>query len=206
MKEELLKKIAQKGYTIGFAANLNFSTYDIVSFVPGRIAFISIVVSILGLVWTAFSGTVVSVIFLILSIASIYIERFTQNIDSYAERGKVNTAQLNQLKNLYIKVKGMADDADFSDIERQYATIEQAFNEGSEPKQIAFAKWVAHYKLFCEKDVSWMDEQLHFGWWKDKVPQSAKFDLFLILIGIVVYYCCKVPMLNSFFKTILYLE
>lgn len=206
MKEELLKKIAQKGYTIGFAANLNFATYDMVSVLPSRIAFLSIVISIFGLVWTVFSGTVVSVIFLVLSIASIYIERFTQNIDSYAERGKVNTAQLNQLKNLYIKVKGMEDNADFSDIERQYATIEQSFNEGSEPKQIVCANWYAHYKLFCEKDVSWMDEQLHFGWWKDKIPQSAKPFLTLIVMGIIVYYCYKVPVLNSFFKTILYLE
>ena len=202
MKEELLKKIAQKGYTIGFAANLNFATYDMVSVLPGRIAFLSIVVSILGLICAFFSGKFVSVVFLILSIASIYIERFTQNIDSYAERGKANTAQLNKLKNLYIRVKGMEENSDFSDIERQYAEIEEAFNEGSEPKQIVFANWYAHYKLFCEKDVSWMDEQLNFGWWKDKTPQSAKPFMALILMAVIVYYCYKVPMLNSFFKTI----
>ena len=51
MKEDLLLKIAQKGYAVGFAANLNFATYDIVKTLPGRIAFLSIVIGIFGLVW-----------------------------------------------------------------------------------------------------------------------------------------------------------
>ena len=34
MKEDLLKQIADKAYTISYAANLNFATYDIVTKAP----------------------------------------------------------------------------------------------------------------------------------------------------------------------------
>ena len=37
------------------------------------------------------------------------------------------------------------------------------------------------FKIFVEKDISWMDEQLNFKLWKDKVPGTAKL-LFIILI------------------------
>lgn len=206
MKEDLLLKIAQKGYAVGFAANLNFATYDIVKTLPGRIAFLSIVIGIFGLVWPVFTTQCVSVGILILGISSIYIERFALDIDSYAERGKKNTEQLYKLKNLYIEVKGMDNYSDFQLIEERYITIEKEFNDGSQPNQIIFSNWYAHFKFFCEKDISWMNEVLHFEFWKDKIPQTAKILLFILLIALVVYYCVSVPTLNQFFKDILYFD
>lgn len=169
MNSELLIKIAQKGYNVAYGANINFATYDIVKKIPGYVSFLSIIVGILGLVYPPFAEKYVSVFILILGIASVYIERFTPNIDSYSNRGIANTDQLNKLKNLYFEVKRMSDSADFSTIETRYTAIEDEFNASSQPDQIVFANWLAHYKMFCEKDMSWMDEQLHFHWWKDKI-------------------------------------
>lgn len=205
MKQDLLKQIALKGYIVGYAANLNFATFDIVTKLPGRIAFLSIVVGILGLGWSEFMAKPISVAILIMGVASIYIERFTPDIDSYKSRGIRNTEQLNQLKNLYTEVKGMEEDSDFNSIRKRYVEIESEFNTTSQPNQIAFSNWVAHFKLFCEKDVSWMDEQLHFGWWKDKIPQTAKVCLFILVIVIIIYYCIVIPTLNEFLKNILYI-
>ncbi|EYA62460.1 SLATT domain-containing protein [Bacteroides fragilis] len=206
MNSELLIKIAQKGYNVAYGANINFATYDIVKKIPGYVSFLSIIVGILGLVYPPFAEKYVSVFILILGIASVYIERFTPNIDSYSNRGIANTDQLNKLKNLYFEVKRMSDSADFSTIEARYTAIEDEFNASSQPDQIVFANWLAHYKMFCEKDMSWMDEQLHFHWWKDKIPMTAHIVIYILLLSIFVYYCVKIPVLNEFFCKIFYLQ
>lgn len=206
MNNELLIKIAQKGYNVAYGANVNFATYDIVKRTPGYISFLSITVGVLGLVYPTFADNLVSVFILILGIASIYIERFTPNIDSYSDRGITNTDQLNKLKELYFEVKEMPDNADFSTIEAHYAAIEDEFNIGSQPDQIVFANWFAHYKMFCEKDMSWMDEQLHFHWWKDKIPMTAHVVIYIFILSLFVYYCIKIPVLNEFFCNIFYLQ
>lgn len=206
MNKELLMKIAQKGYNVAYGANVNFATYDIVRKIPGYVSFLSITVGILGLVFPMFAEKLVSVFIIILGVASVYIERFTTNIDSYSTRGKTNIDQLNKLKNLYFEVKGMPDSADFSTIEARYNAIEDEFNSGSHPHQIVFSNWFAHYKMFCEKDMSWMDEQLHFHLWKDKIPKSAHLVIYSMLLVVVIYYCVKVPILNEFFCKIFYLD
>lgn len=208
MKQDLLKKVAQKGYDISYAANLNFATYDIVNKLPEWIAFFSIVAGILGLGWSEFTAKPISIAVLIFSIVSIYIERFTPNINEYKNRGKNNTQMAYQLKNLYMKVKSIEieKDEDLQKIEEVYEKIEIEFNKGSEPNQIVFAGWFAHYKLFCEKDVDWLDEQLHFELWKDKIPQSAKCCIIMVCLAVVIYYCCAVPLLNDFFKLIMCID
>ena len=100
----------------------------------------------------------------------------------------------------------MPDSADFSTIEARYNAIEDEFNSGSHPHQIVFSNWFAHYKMFCEKDMSWMDEQLHFHLWKDKIPKSAHLVIYSMLLAVVIYYCVKVPILNEFFCKIFYLD
>lgn len=206
MKEDLLKKIARKGYNIAYAANLNFATYDIVKKIPNIIAFLTIVVGILGLGWPNFMSNKISTVILILGILSVYIEKFNHDIEAYANRGKKNIQQLNQLKNLYLKVKNMSEISDFQIIESEYASIENEFNENSEPNQILFSSWFAHYKIFYQKDISWIDKQLNFSFWKDKIPESAKFCLYGLIGAIIVYYCVVVPELNDFFRTVLYIN
>ncbi len=186
-KESMLKKIAQKGYDVSYAANLNFATYDIVSKFPSVVSFLSIAIGILGLVVPAFQLMWVSVSILIIGILSLYIENFTVNKEEYGERGGKDTALLYRLKNLYYKVKDWPkEDDDFADVEKEYVAIEKEFNDTACAKQILFANWLAHYKMFVEKDYGWMDEQLHFGFWKDKIPGTAKVMLFVIVLVLIV--------------------
>lgn len=44
--------------------------------------------------------------------------------------------------------------------------------------------WYAHYKLFAETQIDWMDEQLHFTW-KDKWPVSARITVLVLAIAMV---------------------
>lgn len=205
MKKDLLFKIARKGYDVAYGANLNYATYDIVRLFPGIIAFLSIVFGILGLEISIFAHKYISLIMLILGIVCIYVEKFTSDIDSYAKRGSHNTDLHNQLRNLYYEVKGMDEAADFTNIEIRFVEIENEFNQVSNPNQILFSNWYAHFKLFYEKDIHWMDEQLHFKFFKDKIPQTMKVMLFVFLWIVIIYYCVNVPLLNDFFCRILFI-
>ena len=192
MKKDLLKRIAQKGYDVAYGANLNFSTYDIIKKYPGITAFLSICIGIVSFKWQFFATETVSIIMLIFGIASVYVERFTSDIESYGRLGKIHTDQLNSLKDLYYETKHKNEDDDFSNIEARLNMIVSEYNKESQPNQILFSSWYAHYKLFYEKDVSWMDEELNFEVWKDKIPQSMKFILYVILIHIIFYYSADV--------------
>jgi len=206
MKKDLLKQIAEKGYTISYAANLNFATYDFVRNFTAIVSFISIVIGILGLVSNFFSAQWISVSILLLGIASCYINNFSKDIEGYGDRGKKHTQQWNRMKNLYLRVKVKSGD-DFKEEMKEYEKIEEEFNKDSQPKQLfLIADWVAHYKLFFTKDISWMDEQLHFGWYRDKTPQSLKMCVLFLVICIVLYYCYAVYAIRAFIKAILFIE
>lgn len=206
MKNDLLKQIAEKGYVIGYAANLNFATYDFVRNFTSIVSFISIAIGILGLVSSFFSAKWISVVLLLLGIASCYISNFSKDIEDYGDRGKKHTQQWNQMKNLYLRVKAKGNE-DFEEEIKEYENIEEEFNNDSQPKQLfLIADWVAHYKLFFTKDVGWMDEQLHFGWFRDKTPQSLKMCVLFLVICIIVYYCYAVPSIRELIKTLLFIE
>ncbi len=114
-KESLLKQIAEKGYDISFAANLNFATYDIVTGWPPKVSFISLALSIIGLVWPDISTYWTTVPILLMSIACIYTERYSKDINRYGERGRENTHHWNELKELYFRVKNSEEGYDFSE-------------------------------------------------------------------------------------------
>lgn len=207
MKKDLLKQIAEKGYAVSYAACLNNSTYDIIRSVPAIVTCLSLFVGILGLVCSAFTAKWISVCVLLLSILSLYAEKFTDNIEGYGERGKTHTDQHNRLKNLYVKVKHAPENDKMEKYVNEYQAIEKEFNESSQPKQIVLlSDWFAHFKLFCQKDTRWMDEQLHFKWWKNKMPETAKAILIVAIIVTIVYYCIAVPQLNAFFCKLLFIE
>ena len=207
MKKDLLKQIAEKGYAVIYAACLNYSTYDIIRSVPAIVTCLSLFVGILGLVCNAFTAKWISVCVLLLGILSLYAEKFTDNIEGYGERGKTHTDQHNRLKNLYVKVKHAPENDEMEKYMNEYQAIEKEFNESSQPKQIVLlSDWFAHFKLFRQKDTRWMDEQLHFKWWKNKMPETAKAILKVAIIVIIVYYCIAVPQLNAFFCKLLFIE
>lgn len=199
-KESLLKQIAEKGYKISFAANLNFATYDIVTGWPPKVTFISLAISIIGLVWPEISTYWITIPILLMSIACIYTERYSKGINRYGDRGRENTHLWNELKELYFRVKNCDEGSDFSEEFKQFKNISDEFNQTSEYDQIFFANCFAHYKLFCEKDYHWMDEQLHFSFWKDKFPSRLKAFISFLLMFTIVMFCVKCQCIVDFFK------
>lgn len=201
-KETLLKLIAEKGYIISYAANLNFATYDIVTGLPPRVSYISLAVAVIGLIWTGINTCWITVPILLLSIACIYTEKYLANIEEYAKRGVANTNQWNELKRMYYQVKDSTDDSLDEEVMKRLQQIEEKFNSTAEYNQVLFANWYAHYKLFAEKDYHWMDEQLKFDFWKDKLPRSFTVILLLLLLSTIITFCVNCPVISGWFVSL----
>ena len=84
-KEEMMRQLAERAFNVEFGACRNFATYDAITKIPDLITIGSIIIGILGLVWTDLTIADVSSIVLALSVIGLYISRFTDNIDIYKE-------------------------------------------------------------------------------------------------------------------------
>ena len=184
-QQDLLKRIAERGFEVGYAANLNFATHDIADKVPVLVSFISTVVGILALVSPFFQLESVAVCLVLLGIVSLYVEKYPAH--EYGDRGKSTMNMLHDLETLYYKVKDNVDPkAAFQEEEEELWTLTIEFIASTSPHQILFATWYANYKFFAEKDYAWIDEQLHFRFWRDKIPATLKVLLVLALVALLV--------------------
>ena len=86
------------------------------------------------------------------------------------------------MKSLYIEVKGLEDEANLDEYLQRLKIIENKFYSESITKQIMFSNWYAHYKFFWEHQINWIDEQLHFKFFRDKIPLSLSITLITLLI------------------------
>ena len=197
-QQDLLKRIAQRGFEVGYAANLNFATHDIADKVPVVISFVSMAVGILALVAPVFQLTGVAVCLTLLGILTLYIEKYPAH--EYGERGKRTMDMLHKLEALYYEVKEKDPAADFSRVERDFREIEKEFIASTCPRQILFATWYAYFKFFAEKDYDWIDEQLHFRFWRDKVPATLKVLLVLALVAFVISAIVNWPVWTAWFR------
>ena len=183
-RSDLLKSIAETSYNIGFGAKKHFATYDIIEKAPGWIGFISTAVGILGLVIDALSTKFVSAIFVIIGIMGMYISAYDQEKNQYATAGTSLTRLFNELKVLYFDVKNLPDTADVTIYQTKLEEIESRYYPICISKQILFSNWYAHYKFFWEHQIDWVDEQLKFKLFRDKMPLSAdsnpKFNTFVV--------------------------
>lgn len=198
-REDLLKRIAERGFEVGYAANLNFATHDIADKVPVVISFVSMAVGILALVAPVFQLTGVAVCLTLLGILTLYIEKYPAH--EYGERGKRTMDMLHDLETLYYKVKNNADpNATFREEEDELSTLTIEFIATTNPRQILFATWYANFKFFAEKDYDWIDEQLHFSFWRDKVPANLRILLILAAIAFVISAIVNWPVWTAWFR------
>lgn len=204
-KEDFLRQIAEKGYDVGFGAKKHFATLDIIEKIPGLIGFISLVVGIMGLYYDSMSSKDIATIMIIGSIIVLYINFYNSGKNKYDEQGRALTEIYNELKSYYYKIKGSSVEITEQDLE-QLKAIESRYSSSGISKQILFSGWYAHYKFFGEHQISWIDEQLNFNFWKDKVPMSMKVFSIFFIIGAVMYSfggcILDIDMVNNFFKEV----
>jgi len=184
-KKIILKQIAEKAYDIGFGAKKNFATYDISQKIPGFINFISLSIGILGLFIETFTVKHISASLIILGIISLYVSPYTERNEIYEKNGVASTKLFNELKKLYYKIQS-SDDTDYDTEIKELKRIENEFYSQTISKQILFSDWYAHYKFFWQHQINWIDEELNFKFWRDKIPLSAfivSVTIFLIILA-----------------------
>jgi len=193
-KNDLLKMIAQKGYDVGFGAKKHFATYDIIEKAPGWIGFASTAVGILGLVFDGLSTKLISAVFIIVGVSGLYISFYNHEKQNYDDTGTKIIRLCNELKALHYTVKNLPVNSNFAPYVDQLNEIENRYYSCSISKQILASNWYAHYKFFWEHQIDWMDEQLHFKLFKDKIPLSFMLFFLLVILIIAVYIVnCNSP-------------
>lgn len=178
----MLRSIAETAYNVGYGAKLNFATYDIAEKVPGFLTFISFVIGIYALFIPALTNNQVGAILLIFGIISLYLGMYQQDKQKHDDTGKVLTGMFYELKHLYLEVKSMPDNADFSTMDALHKKLLNESVNITVSKQVMFSDWYAHYKFFWQQQIEWIDEQLHFKLLRDKIPLSA--ELVIVAVGL----------------------
>lgn len=197
-KSDLLKSIAEKAYDVGFGAKKHLATYDIIEKAPGLISFISMAFGIYALCIDELSTKIISATFIVLGISGLYISMNAHKKDEYDKAGSALTKYFNELKALYIEVKGAGDAVSLKECQKRLTEIETKFYSDSITKQIMFSNWYAHYKFFWEHQIDWVNEQLKFNFFRDKIPLS----LWLTIIVIAIYVILSIANVASHFCSI----
>lgn len=178
-KDRLLLTIAEKGYDVGFGAKKTFATFDIVGKGPGWVGLISAAVGVVALIYEPLSAKGPSAVLLIAGIATLYLSFYRTS--EYETAGNQLLSQFNRLKALY---RGVQSGADLVASRAAFDAIDRDFYATAIGRQVFLSGWYAHYKLFAETQIDWLDEQLHFTW-KDKVPLSARLTFSAVMIAAI---------------------
>ncbi|MCG8905603.1 SLATT domain-containing protein [Pseudomonas sp. DP-17] len=180
-----MRLIAEKAYDVGYSAKLHFSTYDIVEKSPGWIGLISTVVGILSLIIAWLAEKQMSAAITILGVSGLYIAFYADKKDEYFKVGQKLTGLFNRLKKLSAECSSLSEIT--ADHLKELEDVESEFNSICMSKHIFGASWLAHKKFFWEQQVSWIDEQVHFEFFKDKVPFSVYVIVVSLALALVVW-------------------
>lgn len=178
-KDRLLRLIAEKGYDVLFGVKKTFATYDIVSKGPGWIGFVSLAVGVFALIYDPLSAKLPSAILVIAGIASLYISFY--RAEEYERSANSQLSIYNKLKSLYLSVQSGSD---LVAAKTEYETIDTNYYTTTMSKQIFLSSWYAHYKLFAETQIDWLEEHRQFTW-KDKWPVSARITIVVVAVATV---------------------
>lgn len=189
-KPDLLKHIAQTAYNVGYAAKKHFATYDLAAKAPGSISFLTFSVGLFFLLIDFTAKKYFSAACIILGILGLRISMWEGKKETYLDVGRQLTGIFNKLKALYFQVKA-SEQNDLSAFEAQLAAFEDEFNEVGIGNQILFSDWYAHYKFFWQQQIDWIDEQLHFRLFRDKLPLSFMATVVVLLLVAAVLVVMK---------------
>ncbi|WP_238904899.1 SLATT domain-containing protein [Clostridium sp. YIM B02506] len=190
-KEALLKSLAENGYNIGIGAKRHLKSYDILSGVPRLLSFILICIGIIqmtSLYKDQFSSIndIISVILIIAGIIALVADLSSENKEEFNNKGVMLIELFNELRDIYNQVQKL-DDNDLLSLEKKrMREIVEIASQNSISRQIWFSNWWAHFGFFYEMQIDWINNELKFKFWRDKVPATLKFVFFMIIVGYII--------------------
>ncbi|MDN8617142.1 SLATT domain-containing protein [Variovorax ginsengisoli] len=202
-KDALLALIAETGYNVGYGAKKHFATYDIVEKLPGWVALFSAAAGILALFIPYMEQKWIAAFFIVISIGTAAILLYDRDKAKYADAGSQLTARFHELRLLYQAVKEQPDGVDLPSFEKQHKDIQDQALQIPISKQIFMSDWYAHYKFFWQGQTKWMDEQIHFKLFRDKMPLGMIVALFAGVLALIWLAFSSTPIfVSSFCKAI----
>ncbi|KHJ37051.1 hypothetical protein PBAC_27550 [Pedobacter glucosidilyticus] len=200
-KTNFLKTLAQKGYDIGFGAKKNFASFDIINKLPTWVGFISLAIGIIQIAYENMPfNKELSILLILVGIAIIYIDVFKNSAQLYEKEGVRLTKLFNKMRDLYYSVQS-DNNYSYSKYESEYLNILSDFYSTTISKQVFMSQWFAHFKFFYEMQIDWINIELKFNFFRDKIPNSLKTTFFIIisLIILCVVYGYRTN-ISGFFK------
>lgn len=186
-REGLLRSIAETGYNVGFGAKKNFATHGIVQKVPGGLGLISMLVGLYALIWEPLNAKWVAATMVAFGIITLIITHYDHIKLAYSEEGERLTALFYKLRDLYRDVQATQEGDDLSSYRERLDLLQTKVFSSNQTKQILFSDWYAHYKFFWQHQIGWIDEQLDFKLFRDKLPLTFIFSIFCSLIGVLAF-------------------
>ncbi|MQR93716.1 SLATT domain-containing protein [Fictibacillus phosphorivorans] len=185
-KDSLLRQLSDYGYRVGFGAKKHFSTYDIISKVPGGISIIGLLIGVGQLAYPNYNySTGISTILIMASIIGLTMSSYNTEKEIYNQVGQDLTRLFNELQALYYKVKNSPEQLFTTEVV-QMNDILNRYYQISRSQQIFGSDWFAHYKFFWQMEKGWIEEQRPFRFWKDKIPKSLLF--FIVVMFLVSWF------------------
>lgn len=181
-RDQLLKEVATTGYNVLYSAKKHFATFDIVEKIPGWLTISTIAVGIFGLIIPALTNNYLSAAILVIGVASIYFNQFQDGREKYAKTGGKLISNFNILRGIYHDAKSRAPGDNVDDLEVRYREALQEAEHVWLHKHIFISDWYAHYKIFWQAQIDWLDEQLHFKFWRDKIPLTFTLTVAVALV------------------------
>lgn len=192
-QNSLLHLIAETGYNVGYAAKKHLATFDMVEKVPGWIGLFSLAAGIYALFVPVLDQKPVAATFIVIGVASMFINFYTAEKDRYAKVGSDLTGKFHELRLLYQAVKSQPANVDLDQFVEQHNQILASALSLGIPKQIFLSDWYAHYKFFWQAQTEWMNEQLQFKLIRDKLPLSFTCVMLLaVILGLASIARCYV--------------
>ena len=149
-----LRQLAENGYNVIYGAKKHFSTYDTVVKMPGRIAFITLAIGIWQIYKPSFPyNSEISLLLIIASIIALTISQYNSEKDRYREVGNRLIQIHNELREIYYQAKS-SEQENFSNESNEAIRMNELLNEFyqiSISKQIFLINYIAHYKLFFQR-------------------------------------------------------
>ena len=68
---------------------------------------------------------------------------------------------------------------------KEFSELESRYYPACISKQILFSNWYAHYKFYWEHQIDWVNEQLNFNFFRDKIPLSLWLTMLTVITGLI---------------------
>lgn len=180
-KEQLLRQIANIGYSTSYGRDKSYSSSDIASKTTWRVTILGALFALLCALYPVLNTiSLLGFGILAITILGIYLRPYTDN--RYPESAQKLEKIERKLQNLYFDLKAdESESINLDSYQEQLNQLDEEQKNASISTQVLGSDWYAHAKLFWGKKINsqWFVDELKLKLFFDKLPLS----FFCICLG-----------------------